>query len=354
MLWRPFLRGVLTGLLVLSLIWSGWTWAQVARSPVGSLFVARGEAEISAAYERALARHATPKALGARISARLEESPRNWVALEGLMALVDAQGLDLPEPVVRAYTVAHAQDHSFAARAQSCAACAYDLRACTMGADLACGLSVNLTVAGDILSLSRESGAYLRGAPVDQLDVTLSFIGIGATGLAAMTGGSSYTLKLGAGLMKTAHRMGRLSPGFGRVYARAAREGIDWARVPAVRNGDDLARLARAPALRPALELTEALGTVQARTGMRGALHLVGYVDDVSDARRMAQATRALGPRSVGAFELLGKSRFLRTGLRLSQIVLEALAVLVAALLAALALVANMLLRAMRRAVVRA
>jgi hypothetical protein len=346
---RSVARWVLTGLMLTGLAWSGLSLWRFVQNPVGGMLVARGEGELAAAYERALARHATPEAIAARISARLDETPRNWVVLEGLMVL--AEGQDLPEDLASAYARAYAQDHSWRAMGASCGACAYDLRQCSMGADLACGIGVNLTVAGDVLSLGRESGAWMRGEAVDQLDVTLSFIGIGATGLAVVTGGTSYSLKIGAGLMKVAHRMGRLTPGLRRVYTRAAREGVDWTALGAARNADDLARLGRMEALRPALDLTEALGRVQARAGTRGALHLVGHVDTLDDARRLARASDALGPRSLGAFEMLGKSRFLRTGLRLADSLREALAGLMAALAAGLGLIWNRILRRLRRAV---
>lgn len=345
---RRLWQGMLTGLLALSLIWSGWGLIRFAQSPLGGALVNRTEAELDAAYARALSRHATPQEMSARILHRLDEAPRNWVALEGLIALAEAEGVVLPEDVTHAYALAYTQDHSTLARASSCAACAYDLRVCTMGADLACGIGVNLTVAGDVLSLGRESGAWVRGEAVDQLDVTLSFIGIGATGLAVVTGGTSYTLKVGAGMMKIAHRMGRITPGVRRLYTRAFREGVDWARLPAIRNSDDLARLGRTDALRPALQMTESLGTLQARAGTRGALHLVAHAENLAEAQRVARASRALGPRTVGAFEVLGKSRFLRTGLRMSQPLLEVLAGLVAALTALLGLIGNRVLRILR------
>ncbi len=348
---RPFWRLVLGGLLVASLLWSGWSLWQLSRLPVRSWAVERSAEELGAAYDRVLARRATPEAIAARVEERLVESPRNWVALEGLWTLAEAQAVDLPEATRAAYQQAHAADHSTLRRAQECITCAYDLRSCTMGAALGCGVVVNMTALGDLLSLGREAGVWVQGGEVDQLDVTLSFIGIGATGLVVVTGGTSYVVKSGAGLMKVAHRMGRMTPGVRAIYRRGFREGVDWARVPAIRRADDLAQVAQPEALRPAVELTGSLGAMQARLGSRGALHMMGRVDTVADARRMARATEALGPRSVGALELLGKSRFLRVGLRLADALREMIAALLAALSAALGLIWSRLLRTLRRLV---
>lgn len=348
---RRVLGRVLGALMVLSLVWSGWSMWQFSRSGAGGWLVERSTEQMQAAYDRALAHSATPERLGALIGERLAESPRNWVALGGLMDLALEQGVPLPENVQTAYALAHAQDFGAYARAQSCLACAYDLRACGMGAELGCGIGVNLTVLGDLISLGRESGAWARGQEVDQLDVTLSFIGVGATGLVLVSGGSSLSVKAGAGMMKVAHRMGRLTPGVRRLYQRAFREGVDWARVPAIRNADDLASVARMDALNPAIEMTGHLGALQARLGTQGALHMVGSVENVTDARRVLRASDALGPRSVGALEVLGKSRFLRVGLRLADTLREALAGLMAAFVAACGLIWNHLLRRLRKRV---
>ncbi|MCC5991245.1 MAG: hypothetical protein JJT99_01865 [Rhodobacteraceae bacterium] len=346
---RPFLRGVLAGMVLLSLVFSGWSLWHLTRLPVGNWLVERTEAQLVAAYDRVLLREATPAALGEAITDRLQAAPRNWVALEGLVGLAQAQGVALAPDVQAAYDTARAQDFGALARSRACASCAYDLRQCTMGADLGCGLAVNLTVAGDVLSLSRESAAYLRGDPVDQVDVTLSFIGIGATGLVIATGGSSYLVKAGSGLLKVAHRMGRLTPDLRGVYARGFRQGVDWARLPGIRNADDLATITRPEALRPAMQVSEHLGAVNRQIGARATLHVVAHIDSVSDAQRMARATAALGPRSVGALELLGKSRFLRVGLRLADHIWGLISGIVAAVMAALGLIWSRLLRMLRR-----
>ena len=347
---RPLFRFVLTGVLVASLLWSGWSWAQLAQSPGAAWLVERAEDELDAAYARAIARHASPQALGQAITRHLTDTPRNWVALDGLADLARAQDVVLPADVSAALAQARAQDFSIAARAASCAACAYDLRACGLGPDLVCGVGVNLTVAGDVLSLSREGAAYLRGEVVDQVDVALSFVGLGATALVLASGGTSYSVKAGAGLLKVAHRTGRLAPDVLAIFTRAFREGVDWA---ALARGGRVGDAARMDALRPAMALADDLGGMAARLGAGGALHLVQAAETATEARRIARTAQVLGPQTVGAFEVLGKSRFLRAGLRLAAPVWDMLAGLGAALSALAGLIGARLLRALRRAFVR-
>jgi len=61
------------------------------------------------------------------------------------------------------------------------------------------------------------------------------------------------------------------------------------------------------------------MGRIQGAVGTTRALHLLSYVDNAADSRRMARATEALGARSVGRIEILGKARFLRATIRWSD-----------------------------------
>lgn len=316
---RRLARYGLTLCLLALLGWSGWSLWALAQSPLGVPLVERSHAGMVAAYERALTRAATPEALAARIEERLNEVPRNWAALEALNALATAPGVSLPASLRDRYDALRAEDHGWLAQGRACVACAWDLRQCSLSATLACGIGVHLTVLGDLLSLTREGGQYALGQPVDEVEVTLSFVGLGATGLVLFSGGSSLSVKAGAAFLKTAHRSGRLQPGLLAVFHRAATQGVDWARLPAVRQVDDLAALARPNVLRPALETAESLGQVQARLGTRQTLHLVSYLDSPAEARALARSAQAMGSRTTGALEVLGKSRFLRMGLRLAD-----------------------------------
>ncbi|MCB1396010.1 MAG: hypothetical protein KDJ98_08565, partial [Rhodobacteraceae bacterium] len=210
---------------------------------------------------------------------------------------------------------------------------------------LACGVAVNLTVLGDLVALTREGAHYLAGDAVDQVDVALAFVGLGATGLVVATGGTSLAVKGGAAILRVAHRTGRLAPEILAVFRRAFAFGIDWARLPAVRSADELAGLARPAVLRPAVEVAQDLGRLNARLGTRQALHLMGAIDTPAEAARIGRAAEALGPRTLGAFELLGKSRFLRLAVRLSDEVWAVVAGLFSAMTSVLGLMTPLLAR---------
>ncbi|MBN2760635.1 MAG: hypothetical protein JXQ79_09055 [Rhodobacteraceae bacterium] len=338
MIWA---RRLLGALALVALLVSGWQVVQLWRA--GGFWVERAEEALEQVYTRALARAATPARIADLLDARLSEAPRNWHVIDALVA----EGTALSPELQARIDAARAQDFGLAARARACGICAYDLSRCTLGPDLVCGLGVNLTLAGDLLVLGREGLLASQGGEVDGLDVTLAFIGIGATGLVVATGGTSYTVKAGAGLVRVAHRMGRLAPDLRRVYTRAFREGVDWAGLA---RGVPVASATRAEALAPALRLTDDLGLMLDRTGSAGTLHLLGAVDTLPEARSLARSARALGPRSTVALETLGKSRMIRLGLRLSDEVIAAFVALGAAFSALAAMFASRALRLLRRA----
>jgi hypothetical protein len=309
-------RFALTVFLVISLGWSVWNAVQIAQSPTGEMLVDRSREQLTAAYERAVVQSATAEGIAARIDVLLSEVPRNWLVLDALRYLATERAIALSPDVLARFDLLRAADASMLNFAGQCATCAWDLRNCDLSGALICGVGINLTSIGDVVALSREGGNYLAGRPVDQFDVALSFVGLAAVGLVVFSGGSSLTVKAGAGLLKTAQRMGRISPDLLRLFTRSFREGLDWAHLPLARSVDDLAALARPVILRPAVRTLEHLGDVYSRLGMRPTLHLMRQVDTPLEAQRLARAAEVLGPRTVGVMEVLGKSRFMRAGLR--------------------------------------
>ncbi|PVH29209.1 hypothetical protein [Pararhodobacter oceanensis] len=343
-------RAVLAVIAALSLGWSGWWLWQVAQLPAATLLVERVGSNLQAAYERDLQRVATSEAVAERLAARLDEAPRDWVVIGALMELAEVQGLELPPELLARHQTLYAQDNGWIASGLGCAACAWDLRDCDLSLGLACGVAVNVTVLGDLVALTREGGNYLAGLEVDQVDLGIAFVGIAATGLVVVTGGTSLVVKGGAALLRVAHRTGRVAPEVMAVFRRAFTFGIDWARMPAVRGSDDLLRLARPEVLRPAVRVAQDLGRMEGVLGARQTLHLMRAADTPTEIARLSRAADGLGPRTLGAFEMLGKSRFFRLGLRMADEVIAVIAGLFAALTSLAALLGPLLARLLRPA----
>lgn len=309
-------RAVLALVLLASLgltLWSGW---RIASDPLLRPLVERAGDDLAAALERALARRATAEAIAARLTALLAEDPPNWTAIDGVQTLALDRGLTLPPDLVAALTAARDDASGFWAGAASCAACAFDATTCSLEQAVGCNLPVALTPAGDVIGLGRGAADWALGNDVDDVEVALSALGLTATVAAPATGGTSLTVKAGTSVIKLARRMALLSPRLLSLVTDTLRAG------------------ARAdPA--PLTALATDLGRLQSSQGAAAALHLLRHVDGPDDARRLADAATALGPRTLGAVEVLGKSRLLRAGLRLSDEAI-ALAFGLAGLLAAL------------------
>ncbi|AMY67862.1 hypothetical protein [Frigidibacter mobilis] len=314
----------------------------------------RGTDSIGAAMERALAKEATPERIEALLRARLAEEDRNWLAIRAIEGVADERGVPLPAELTAGIAEAWDEDSGFWASAGGCLACAYDPAECTLSAELLCQAPMVATPLGDIAGLAKEGLAYSTGAEVDEINLALSLVGLGATALVVASGGSSVTVKLGASLAKLARRMGLVSPRLGALASDALRHGVDWARVPAVRSSDDLARVLRPDRFAPLVAIASDLGRTRNALGTTDALHLLRYVDDAPDARRIANAAETLGPKTVGRMEVLGKSRFLRATVRLSNLTLQLFAGLIGLLLSLASLIASSLssraLRMLRRA----
>lgn len=332
-------RALLLIFCVASLAVSLRSGLEIAGNPVLSPLIDRSHAEIEALTDRMVARTATPERLSELITARLSESPRNWVALEALADVARAQGQPLPP----AYDEAWNEDSGLMALSGDCLRCIWDIATCTLSTALICKAPILLTPVEDVRGVVRAGADYSLGQPIDQLDLGLSVLGLGATAALVATGGSSATVKAGAATVRLARGMGRLSPGLTARMMGAVTDGIRWADLPKVRNADDATALLRIETLRPlATELGD-LGRVATATGPTHALHLLPLVDNATDARRLALASEALGARTVSRAEVLGKSRLLRATVRYHDTAIALVMGLIGAMVSLAMLLAGMI-----------
>jgi hypothetical protein len=294
---RGLAQVLLAFALIASLLMTCWQLREIARNPLLRPFVDATANEIVAATDRAVAAKATPEQVAKLINGHLAADPRNWIALTALMDLAVKQGVTVPSEIQTAYDTAWENDNGTLVRTGKCLICAYDPATCSLSNVLICQAPVAFTPVGDVLGLAQGGVNWVAGTDVDEIDVALSGVGLTATALVLVSGGSSATIKAGASTMKLARRMNLLSPRLLGLVTDAVRNG----------NTGVLSNLAFD------------LDRLRTATSVTDTLHMLRYVDDASDARRLADVATALGPRTVAAAEMLGKARLLRATLRVSE-----------------------------------
>ncbi|MEZ5756094.1 MAG: hypothetical protein R3D90_15525 [Paracoccaceae bacterium] len=304
---------VIAGSLALTLLSAG----RIAMDPTLAPLRAATTSEITAAIDRELAR-LSPGTLPARIDTHLAADRRDWVVLQSLRDLATELGHPLPPATLAAYDAAWSEDSGLWANAANCAACALDPAACTLSTFMMCQAPIMLTPIGDLATITDAGIDYMSGAEVDRIAVALSIVGLGATATVVASGGTSAAAKLGASGLKTARAMNRLSPRLTALTTRAATDGVDWIALRRARSMDDLALSLRADAFAPLVSIAADLDRIRTATDTTTALHLLPLIDDANDARRLADATQALGPRITARAEVLGKARLLRATTRIT------------------------------------
>ncbi len=319
---RKGTRLALTGLLIASFAAAALNGWRLWHSPAGSLFVERGAEEISARLERLLAREVTPEALDRRLTELLAATPRDWAAIDALSELAREQGVSPSEPVLAAVAAANAEDRGLVDKALHCSACAWDPANCDLSAIALCQVAVAVLPFGDVVSIARESGHMIAGQEVDEVDLTLSTIGLAATIALPATAGASGFVKGGAGLVRAAYRIGALSEPLLNVIRRAGR-GVDWARLSKVWPGpgasDEIVAAVNPRLLREATELLDDAGGLVKSVGTRDAIFLLSKAEKAEDTKVLARAAEPLGKRAAGTAELTGMKRLRGIVLRVAD-----------------------------------
>lgn len=347
---RALARLVLLAMLVGSMALTGLALTRIAADPGLRPLREATVDEIVAATDRMMAA-VRPEEIVALIEARLDEEPRNWVALDALAEVAAERGVAVPAR----FALLREEDFGWIAQTGACAACLWDIGACTLSNVMVCKVPILMTPVEDLRGVAKAGIDWGTGAEVDAVDLGLSVVGLGATAAILASGGSSGTVKAGAALAKAARGMRLLSPRLTGFVVDAVRAGVDMGALLRVRRAEDLALVVKGDALPPLVRLAEDMGRLRGAVGTEGALHLLRLVDDGAEARRVADAAVALGPRAVGRAEVLGKARLLRATLRVGETAWAALAGMVGLLLSVASAVGGMLqgalIRALRRRV---
>ena len=299
------LAGVALSLaLALNCAAAGWALVQ---HPFAMPLAERSAAELAAALERAMARAATPELVSARFGEALAAGDVDGVIL--WRDLAEERGIALdPQALAEAEAL-----EARSGGVRDCLACAWDITKCrTIAILAACGLTVAVSPLGDLKALGGAAANWAQGEPVDEVDAGLAVLGLAATGVVVLSGGTSVTVKLGVGAFRTGRKMGAIGAKLTGVLAGIASGLIRWSEVPEAilkRNFDKAVDGAKIASLR---RMTDEFGMVYDKTNFGEAMVLLRHVDSAEDLTRLSRVAEAAGTKTRPAFEVLGKARVFR------------------------------------------
>lgn len=315
---KAFLRKAFAVLLVASSAATAWSIWEISREPILADAIQVKRAKLGAVLDRMMAEHVSQSTVEQRLHDLLSAEQRNWVAIDGVVAVAKERDFQLSPTLLADKQNLRSQDRGVIAGTRRCAACIWDAADCDLSAVLFCRVT-DLTPVGDLVGIAREGGRYATGAEVDAVDLTLSAVGLAATTAAVFSGGTAYSVKIGASVAKTARRMGKLSNKLTTTFTDAAKS-IDWKRMNSVRSKEELLRVMKTPRVAEASRTVGDMGSIYDRLGLARGLHVIQHIDSASDARHLQRATEALGAdKVVGRLELLGKGRIVRASMRYSD-----------------------------------
>ena len=306
--------------------------AVLVQSPFTAPMVERTTSDARLALERAVARNVTPEWLLPRLEEALAADAPDRDRVSMLTELAGAHAIALPAPLAERAAAFEASQGGFLQGSVDCARCAYDILSCPSLALIAsCAIPVELTPLGDVNALRRAAMAALAGEEPDRLELGLAVVGLGATGLVVVSGGSTATIKAGATMLRLARRLGTLTPAFTRNLRLASDIPVIWSRLPDFALGRaPLSAVTDTARVSDLGRMAQNVGAIGRNTSTGDALMLLRHVESAEDAARMARLSAAAGPETRRAVEVLGKTRAFRALTRLSNAAIAALALIYA------------------------
>ena len=200
----------------------------------------------------------------------------------------------------------------------------------------------DLTVVGDARDLYQQYQLYNKGEDVNQLIVGLAGVGIGLTAATYGTAGTTLTVKAGTSVFKLAAKTGRLTKGFSVELLRMSKNIFDWRlfrqSIKQSNKLSDVRRVAQQSfhprALRPLQSVAKSTNIIRVNTSLADTLHMLRYVENSDDLRRLEKFSLKHKHLSKGMLSLLGRGalRSVRVLKRTTQLLMSLLGVIVSAL----------------------
>jgi len=302
-----------------------WQLHALLSNPAVTFYAERSLDSIRVNVERELILTADQTTLAKRLALALDETPADWAVIDMLVTFAEERQITLPEALSRELESRRRTERSLSATSKECLKCVAYPQDCAFSSAKLCDVVVELTPLGDLRSITRAINDRSEDKAVDQIDLGLALVGLGATAASAVTLGSSYTVKAGASLIKTARTSGRLSKPMTRFVEQNTAGLLDFKRLPtnwylrpsSLKDAVDPLRLARLQSA------GSDLGTLQSKIGTMETLRLLKHIDTPEELRALRRSSEALERRLPLALEVLGKQRLIKQGMRWSQASLQ-------------------------------
>lgn len=320
------------------------------QNPFTEPYVLRTKAEAELALDSALRKQMTPGWVASELDLAVEH--KNLDRVEILLELIGHHQIEVDKTHKSRAREFVDREKGIIRKGIQCSACIVDVQECkTPTVFLFCNMPVEVTLIGDVRTLAEAGSDVAMGNPVDQVDVSLAVIGIGASALSLLTGGSSYTIKVGATVIRVARKMGILGQGLGQILTEAARTPIRWDKIDEFVVTKNLGVITDPRPFKEIGEIARNLGTISEHANKSDAIFLLKHINNQKDAVALARISEVAGKRTRGTVEVLGMVKTVAVIKRLSNITLMTIGFIVAFVGQLLTLVSPLCLGLLRRIV---
>lgn len=321
----------------------------LVQNPFAKPYVERTQAEARLKLDEVFGQSLSPEWVAAELDAAVDREDLDRTQM--LLEIAAERRIPVPEDRIARARKFVERETELLVRAKRCAVCAADAAECrTPSMLLACNVPIELTPVGDAKTLAEAGANAVVGNPVDRIGVALAVVGIGATALTPLTGGSSLTIKAGATALRVARKMGALGKGITRVLSDASKAPFRWKKVGAFIETGKLDEITDAIRFRKLGHVANDLGTVWKHAGSADTIFLLKHVDTVDDAASLAGVSRIAGKSTRKKVAVLGLAKAARALVRVADLIWWSIGLLAALAGQLLALLSPLFLRLLRKA----
>ncbi len=342
------MRRLIARLLLFALLLTPTAWTLLT-NPLAWPVLMRGTEGITARIEVQMARAVSDGTLNERLAEAVAR--KDALATEALLDIAVERDALPPDPLLTEAETLIGKHDGVLATAASCAVCAAEIRNCRSVSQIAsCNLPVEFSPLGDANALRRQATNALTGAEVDSVEAGLAVVGLAATAVVVVTGGSSTTVKAGASVGRVARRMGAISPALVRNLRKVADLDIKWGLVDDyLLDNAELAEVVDTAKLERLTRIASDFGDLRQNTSISDSLVLLRQVDTGAELALLVRVSSAVGKKTKSAFALLGKSRVFRALDEVALLTRWGLALIGAVLMQMAAMMAGLVMRRVRR-----